>query len=58
MNRNFAGSSYGKVCIKFPQNRMKGERIQITLALSMAISHSRLGPDGRTYLSFYIKLSY
>ena len=26
MNRNFVGSTYGRFCIKFPQNRMKSER--------------------------------
>jgi hypothetical protein len=25
MNRNLVGSTYGRFCIKFPQNRMKGE---------------------------------
>ena len=26
MNRNLVGNSYGRLCIKFPQSRMKGER--------------------------------
>jgi hypothetical protein len=30
MNRNLVGSTYGRFCIKFPQNRMKGERHRLS----------------------------
>jgi hypothetical protein len=30
MNRNLVGSTYGKFCIKFPQNRMKDERHRLS----------------------------
>jgi hypothetical protein len=30
MNRNLVGSTYGRLCIKFPQNRMKGERHRLS----------------------------
>jgi hypothetical protein len=30
MNRNLVGSTYGKLCIKFPQSRMKGERHRLS----------------------------
>jgi hypothetical protein len=26
MKKNLVGSTYGKFCIRFPQNRMKGEQ--------------------------------
>jgi hypothetical protein len=30
MNRNLVGSIYGRFCIQFPQNRMKGERHRLS----------------------------
>ena len=30
MNRNLVGSTYGRFCIKIPQNRMKGERHRLS----------------------------
>ena len=30
MNRYLVGSTYGRLCIKFPQSRMKGERHRLT----------------------------
>jgi hypothetical protein len=30
MNRNSVGSTYGRFCIKFPQNRMNGERHRLS----------------------------
>jgi hypothetical protein len=30
MNRNLAGSTYGRFCIKIPQSRMKGERHRLS----------------------------
>ena len=30
MNRNLVGNTYGRVCIKFPQSRMKGERHRLS----------------------------
>ena len=30
MNRNLVGSTYGRLCIKFPQGRMKGERHRLS----------------------------
>jgi hypothetical protein len=30
MNRNLVGSTYGRLCIKFPQSRMKGERHRLS----------------------------
>ena len=30
MNRNLVGSNYGRFCIKFPKNRMKGERHRLS----------------------------
>ena len=30
MNRNLMGGTYGRLCIKFPQSRMKGERHRVS----------------------------
>jgi hypothetical protein len=30
MNRNLVGSTYGRLCIKFSQSRMKGERHRLS----------------------------
>jgi hypothetical protein len=30
MNQNLVGSTYGRLCIKFPQSRMKGERHRLS----------------------------
>jgi hypothetical protein len=30
MNRNLVGSTYGRLCIKFPQNRMKGQQHRLS----------------------------
>ena len=40
MNRNLVGNTYGRFCIKFPQNRIKGEWHRLsTLSLQYCLAH-------------------
>ena len=37
MKKNLVGSTYGKFCIRFPQNRMKGEQQSVLAPRHMAV---------------------
>ena len=53
MNRNLVGSTYGRLCIKFPQSRMKGERHRPTEPLVfMAADWFFLGQISHVHLTF------
>ena len=41
MNQNLVGSTYGRFCIKFPQDRMKDERHRLS-PLSLLFPESEL----------------
>jgi hypothetical protein len=39
MNKDLVGSTYGKFCIRFPQNRMKGEQQSVLAPRHVAVSN-------------------
>jgi hypothetical protein len=56
MNRNLVGSTYGRFCIKFPQNRMKDEQTQAPPTEPLVEESSNLAFQKNNFMGIYTLL--